>query len=56
MTQHDKRSVMPPTPSPAKPGQAGGNIPVRGRNLDEFRNDLIALFARARGQATRPGS
>lgn len=56
MSQHEQRIPVPPTPSPVKPGAASGPTPVRGRSLDEFRNDLVALFAGARGQATRPGS
>lgn len=56
MSQHEKRIPTPPTPCPAKPGQSPGPTPVRGRNLDAFRNDLVALFARARRQTTRPGT
>ncbi len=55
MSQHEKRIPVTQASSP-KPGQVPGKSPVRGRSLDEFRNDLVALFARARGQASRPGS
>ncbi len=56
MNPHEKRPPVMPEPCPSKPGQAAGQSPVRGRNLDAFRNDLVALFARMVGQVNRPGT
>ncbi|MCL4222277.1 MAG: hypothetical protein KJZ65_13010 [Phycisphaerales bacterium] len=55
MSQHGKRIQAPRTDS-AKPGATPSRVPVRGRSLDAFRNDLVNLFARARRQTTRPGT